>query len=511
MNLPARKSCRSSRDAAILALLLLPQAAAGQFLERPVVIQNARIIRMNGPVIERGSIRIKGRVIEDVGVKVDVPLLARTFDAAGKTVTPGIIDAHSSLGMTSGGAANGDATADAFDAFDRYAIEDFRDALRNGVTTVYLSAASAAGINGRAAVIQLARGVGGDVGAKIERDDELCIDLASERSATARLNTYRSVRKAFQDALDYRTAKEEYEEALKEYEKKLKERAEKEAEQEKKTEAEKKEPPKEGQKDPSGGKGKPAAAVIDAPTVAGSPPVADAAAAQPTGMVAAQGPDAAAGFQGQPPKTDKPPNDKEKKEEEIKKPEEPKPDRSKERLLQAIDREFSVRIRADRSADILNALSLADEFGLKIVIEGAAEAAMVAQALADARVPVVLGQAQTSPVDVRPAWRNVAPQTAAALTRAGVKWGIGTGAGSAALSRFTLVNAQAAAAWIPGEDALRRVTIDAADLLGLDRRIGHLTPGMQADLVVWTGDPGDPASKVERVYVAGKLVYQDGE
>ncbi len=452
--------------AAVAAIVVSPQARA-QFLERPVVIQNARIIRMNGPVIEKGAIRIKGRVIDDVGANVDVPLLARTFDATGKTITPGIIDVYSSLGMTGGRVSSGDVTADAFDTFDRYAIEDFRDALRNGITTVYVSAASADGMNGSGAVVQFVRDAAGGVGAAMEREDELCIDLASDRSATNRLNTYRAVRKALQDALDYRKAKEEYEEALEEYEKKLKERAEKEAEAEKKkTEAEKKD----------GGKGDAKPANADEP----------------------------------PDDKGKAGDDKAKKEEEIKKPDEPKPDRAKDRLLDAIDGKSAVRVRADRSADILNALSLADEFELEVVIEGGAEAALVADALADADVTVVLGQAQTSPIDGRPASRSVSPDTAAALERAGVRWGIGSGGGSAALSRFALMNAQAAAARIPGEDALRRVTIDAANLLGLDRRIGHLTRGMQADFVVWSGDPGDPASKVERVYVAGKLVYQDG-
>ncbi|XOV74909.1 MAG: hypothetical protein ACFHWZ_15690 [Phycisphaerales bacterium] len=62
-----------------------------------------------------------------------------------------------------------------------------------------------------------------------------------------------------------------------------------------------------------------------------------------------------------------------KKKEEINKPREPSTNRDFEVLLRTIDKELPVRIEAHRSADILNALELADEFGLDLTIEGGAE------------------------------------------------------------------------------------------------------------------------------------------
>ncbi len=472
--------------AGLLSLLLVgacltaPPVSA-QFLQRPLVIKNARIIRMNGPVIENGSVVIKGRVIKAIGADVKPPLLARSVDAKGKTVTPGLIDAYSALGMTSRRSRSAGPTSKAFDAFDRYAIDDFRDALRNGVTTVYVASRGARGITGVGAVVQLARDVGESAGVVIDDDAALCVDLGSGDSPTARLKTFRQVRKQFREALQYRRQWEDYEEDLKEYEKKLEERAKEEAEDKKKGEDK-----KEGKdkKEPDDKEDKPEDKTTSLFQMFGGPP-------------------------GKDNEKDGPKDEKKKdEEEELKKPAEPKKDRKKEALLRAIDHKLPVRIEAHRSADILNALELAEEFSLDLMLEGATDAYLMADAIADAEVPVILGRVLVSDLQRRNEFHRSVATNAAALEEAGVTWTVGSGAIDGASSRFVLFNAQAAAAHVEGGDALRRVTIGSADLLGLSRKIGHLTPGMQADLVIWSGDPSDPASMVERVYVAGKLVFQ---
>ncbi|MCA9323003.1 MAG: amidohydrolase family protein, partial [Planctomycetes bacterium] len=55
--------------------------------------------------------------------------------------------------------------------------------------------------------------------------------------------------------------------------------------------------------------------------------------------------------------------------------------------------------------------------------------------------------------------------------------------------------------------ALRGLTRMAAESLGLDDRIGSLQPGMEADIVVWTGDPLDFRSGVEQVFALGRIAY----
>jgi len=98
---------------------------------------------------------------------------------------------------------------------------------------------------------------------------------------------------------------------------------------------------------------------------------------------------------------------------------------------------------------------------------------------------------------------------AAALTKAGVAWSIGSGAHSSASARFIGMNAQLAASYgATSKGWLYLVTARAADALGLSGRAGRLRRGMPADMVIWSGDPDDPGSKVERVLVGGEVVYE---
>jgi hypothetical protein len=346
----------------------------------------------------------------------------------------------------------------------------------------------------------------------------LCIDLGSGERPVERLQTFDKVRKAFRAALDHREALAAYKEELEEYEKKLKERAEKEAKEEKKAE---KPAPSESPKPSNGPKPekapetpKPGAEVEDWGT--GGLGDGERASGEPTAADGALQPE-------QPPEAPKEganPDEKkpEKKEDELKKPAEPRRDPQAEMILRAIDREMPVRIRAQRTADIASALALANEFSLDLIIEGGAEAPLVAEQLQAANVPVVLGQVPGRSIFRDDQWSRKAPDGAARLSRAGVKWFVGSGIGGEpggpddrAASRFILLNAQLAAGSIPGgggPDPLELVTAAAADFLGVADRIGRIKPGLAADLIVWSGDPRDPVSRVERAYVGGELLYR---
>src|SRR5699024_9771469 len=61
------------------------------------------------------------------------------------------------------------------------------------------------------------------------------------------------------------------------------------------------------------------------------------------------------------------------------------------------------------------------------------------------------------------------------------------------------------------EAALRAVTVSPAVILGVDDRVGALRPGLDADVVVWSGDPLDVMSRAMRVFVAGREVYHFDE
>ena len=61
--------------------------------------------------------------------------------------------------------------------------------------------------------------------------------------------------------------------------------------------------------------------------------------------------------------------------------------------------------------------------------------------------------------------------------------------------------------------ALAALTINPARIVGIDDRVGSIEPGKDADLVIWSGDPLEVASRVERALIDGEeiYVYADGE
>jgi len=501
---PARRDYLIRSTIFILAVFATPNVGLAQLLDRPIVIRNARVISQPGQITEIASILIKGGKIEAVGPDVRAPFLSQTFDAAGKTVTAGLIDAWSALGRL-GGSDQADPTSDVWDAFDRYDRDDFREALRNGVTTVYVAPNSGPGICGTSVIVALAPEGTQSAGELLGRSVALHVNLASNQSPVSRMRTFDDVRKQFRKALDYRQALEDYEQDLKEYLDKLKERREKK---------EAKDKPKEGvEKKEAGGKKNSKPKEDSPPSDKPKTDAKKAPAATMFGVSTAKrlrpADEKKSDKRGD--KEDK--NDNRDKKPEAKdgdkltKPAKPAPDRKMEALLRAIDHKLPVRIEAQRSEDILNALALAREFNLDLLIEGATDAYLVADKLAETKTPVVLGPVLRTAVFENNEYRRHTERNAAALEKAGVLWTAASGADEALSTRSVAFNAQLAARFGGGNSWLETVTTRAARVLGLADRIGRVEVGHRADLVIWTGDPGDPASRVERVFVAGKLAY----
>src|SRR6185436_14130028 len=160
-----------------------------------------------------------------------------------------------------------------------------------------------------------------------------------------------------------------------------------------------------------------------------------------------------------------------------------------------------------RFDDLQNALRLADEFKLKLVLEGATDGARLAPELAKRGVPVVWGPALLAAAPGLETRRH-APESDAALARAGVRLALVTGGESGLTSRFLLENAAAAAGYgLPRDRSLRAITLDGAEILGVADRVGSLAPGKDADLVVLTGEPFAATTHVEQVFIDGELVH----
>ncbi|MFI5155302.1 MAG: amidohydrolase family protein [Chitinophagales bacterium] len=184
----------------------------------------------------------------------------------------------------------------------------------------------------------------------------------------------------------------------------------------------------------------------------------------------------------------------------------PAPDLNKEVLIKLLHGEIKGMITANTSVDILSAIRLAKEFGFKLVLEGVAEGYRVIDDIkasgAEVIVHPTMGRAGGETA-------NLTMENAAILTKAGISVSIESGCeGYVPKTRVILFEAAVAVGrgGLPFDAALQSITMNPAKLLGLDKRLGSIEKGKDADLVLYSGDPFEYTTKVCRVIIDGQLV-----
>ena len=177
-----------------------------------------------------------------------------------------------------------------------------------------------------------------------------------------------------------------------------------------------------------------------------------------------------------------------------------------EALGRVLRKEIPWRQHCHRADDIATAMRIASEFGYKLVIDHGTEAYLIADKIAAAGIPVVIGPLLTSRSKVE--LRNRSLANPGRLAEAGVEISITTD--HPVVPIHFLIH-QATLAVKEGLDpvtALRAVTIHPARVIGVDDRLGSLTVGKDADVVIWSGDPLDVMSRAEVAYSAGREIYR---
>jgi imidazolonepropionase-like amidohydrolase len=178
-------------------------------------------------------------------------------------------------------------------------------------------------------------------------------------------------------------------------------------------------------------------------------------------------------------------------------------------MIKAVRGEIPVYFHASSLGQIRAALRLADEQKLgKLVIVGGSDAWRIGEELRARDVAVITG-APTDLPSRRDAPYDEAFALPARLQATGVRYCIGDGGGtdSAANARnLPYLAAQAMGFGLTREQALRAITLSAAEVLGVADRLGSIDVGKSADLFVADGDPLEFSTRIEAVYIAGKAV-----
>ena len=164
---------------------------------------------------------------------------------------------------------------------------------------------------------------------------------------------------------------------------------------------------------------------------------------------------------------------------------------------------------AQTERDIRSLLMFLDSFPtVKAVLGGGHQAYHVASELARRSIPVIVGSQLTPTVDrddpVTAAWRN-----AAILRERGVLVAFTTSfspEGVSEIRNLPYAAGRAVAYGLTEAEALRGLTLSAAEILGSAGQLGSLDPGKRADLIITTGSPLQILTRVERMWIAGEEV-----
>jgi imidazolonepropionase-like amidohydrolase len=198
----------------------------------------------------------------------------------------------------------------------------------------------------------------------------------------------------------------------------------------------------------------------------------------------------------------------EAKDEEAKAPTPPERDLKMEALAKVLRREMKARVHAHRADDMLTAIRIAEEFDLDLTLEHATEGYKIAELLARKQIPVTAGPILLSRAKYE--LKDMTPRNPGMMSKAGVKVAIQTDEGSAV--KYLRINAALAVReGMDEQEALKAITIHPAEIIGVDKRVGSLEVGKDADIVVLSGYPFDYKSVVEMVLVNGEMTYRREE
>jgi imidazolonepropionase-like amidohydrolase len=402
-----------------------------------IAITNGKVMTVTQGTIEPGTVLVEGGRIVAVGEEVIVPEDAQVYDATGKVVMPGLIDAHCHVGIFPDGIgweySDGNEMTDPVTphlrALDAVHPGDpaFQELVEAGVTTVLTGPGSANLVGGQWVCLKTPPKPSVEQMVLLEPagmkmalgENPRRVYKEQKKTPSTRMGNAAMLRAALLDAQNYLEKRERYAADLDAYQ-----------------------------------------AKVEAGDVEAKPPK----------MV--------------------------------------ERDLGLEALGKVLRREMKARVHAHRADDMLTAIRIAEEFSLDLTLEHATEGYKIADILAAKGIPVTVGPILFSRVKFE--LKGMTPKNPGRMAKAGVKVAIQTDETSA-VKYLTINAALAVREGMPEEDALKAITIHAAEIIGVEERVGSLEVGKDADIVVFGGHPFDYQTVAELVLVDGQIAFLRGE
>ena len=177
-----------------------------------------------------------------------------------------------------------------------------------------------------------------------------------------------------------------------------------------------------------------------------------------------------------------------------------------EALKPVLSLEAPLRVAAHKLQDILTAMSIADEFGIKIVLDYCTEGYLILEQIISRNIPVMLGSYLTDSSNAELLQRS--PKAPAIFSKAGVLTSLITDHPDVPVQFLPVCAGLAVKEGMEYYAALKAITINPAKALGIDNRVGSIREGKDADIIVLDGDPLKIRTKVLMTIIGGNVVYE---
>jgi imidazolonepropionase-like amidohydrolase len=196
-------------------------------------------------------------------------------------------------------------------------------------------------------------------------------------------------------------------------------------------------------------------------------------------------------------------NYKNKKEKAIKNGEKFEQDFKMEAWMPVLEKKLPIKAHAHRADDILTAIRIAKEYDVLLTLEHCSEGHLISEYIKEAGVPAVVGPTMTSRTKIEVNKKTF--ETPSILKNAGVKVAIMTDHPVIPIQYLPKCAGFAAKEGLGVEEGLRSITINAAEICGVEKRLGSLEPGKDADIAIFSGNPMEIFTDTLYTIIDGKI------
>lgn len=182
-------------------------------------------------------------------------------------------------------------------------------------------------------------------------------------------------------------------------------------------------------------------------------------------------------------------------------------DMSLEAMLPVIHREIPLKAHVHRADDIFTAIRIAKEFNVELTLDHCTDGHLIAEELKNEKFPVIVGPGfgQRGKTELK----NKSFHTPGILNKSGLKIAITTDSPVVPIQNLLMCALLSIKSGLNKDEALKAITINPAEILNIDDRVGSIEIGKDADMVIWNAHPFDADAKVLCTIIDGQVVYKD--